>query len=156
MAKTRTDVRAERGGALIRAILEKCQIDNLDIKDVVTRHFDMTLIYFDALKAGRRPVYRLDESKLERIAAWLGISKGQAYIMAGVLEPQDFYPYDDLNDKLNRVFREISNDPVWMGLTPSVEEWEAASLKMRLMMVHLYEQLSCRELLERAKTQLTL
>ncbi len=151
MGKASSTVTAERGAALIRAILDKCSRDGLDIKEVVTTQFDITPIYFDALKANRRPVHRLDESKLERIADWLGVSKGQVYMLAGILKAEDFYLYDDTNYHLNRIFREISSDPLWMGLAPSLEEWERLSVNTRIIFVHMYEQLAMKKLLQRVK-----
>lgn len=93
----------------------------------------------------------LDKEVLRRAANFLEIPVVQAYVLANILKPEDFFYKPSLSDKLEAAYRHMLGNGLWCGFAPSQAQWAAMTDDLKLSFVMLYEQTANRGFLDRTQ-----
>lgn len=140
----------KRGIALARAIEHRASCLGLSQKESA-KELGFSEPYYALLLSGQRWFGSVSEDKLKRIASFLDVPLVSVYLLGEILHPEDFFRTSSLEDRLELVFRHLSQDPYLAGVAPNRKDWDRTPLPIRLLCATLYERLSDKELLERAK-----
>lgn len=124
-----------RGIPLLMKMREEADRRNFNLAETAN-FLGLSKPYLAALYAFQRPVDRLGEEYMDKIAKFLKIPKAQVYCLAEILQPEDFVHDFKLEDQLAEAFRAMRNDPTWMSYAPS--EDEAADLPERIKIGYAY------------------
>lgn len=92
----------------------------------------------------------LDREVMRRAAEFLEIPLVQAYVLANILKPEDFFYKPTLDEKLESAYRHMTQNGLWCGFAPTRQQWDAMSRDLKLSFVMLYEQVVNRGFLDRA------
>lgn len=130
---------APLGAALIARLWEEMSRRGHTTKQLAET-LGITYIYLMALARGEKPIYQLGRDILERAAEYLKTPVAQAYLMAGVLSPEDFVLTPSLEDRMARVREAMAHDSMWCGLELSDAQWTKTPQEARLLICMLYEQ----------------
>lgn len=89
-----------------------------------------------------------DEAK-RLLAEWLGVSTVDVYILAEILEPNDFLIEQDLGDRMRLTIQKISEDPTVSQFAPSKDEWDILSDRTKFFICMIYERMYETEILRK-------
>lgn len=85
-------------------------------------------------------INHLGHDKLVSAAKYLKTPVAQAYLLAGVLGPEDFVLTPSLEERMERVRDAMAHDSMWSGLELSDAQWAKTLQEARLLICMLYEQ----------------
>lgn len=106
----------------------------------ICQALDITRSYFNVFRRGSPQGVEPGRDILRRSADFLGVSVVQAFMMAGVLAPQDFYLHSTLEGSLDKALSRMRADDEWVSYLPTQEQWKDMDLNMRVGIVLLYER----------------
>jgi transcriptional regulator with XRE-family HTH domain len=129
------------GSSLINAIREKQEINNLTLSELA-EVLKMSKPYLIALLNGKRSIAGIRKKYEESIAQFLQIPCIQVAVLSERYRPNDFTYHPTLSQELDRMIKHMRNDPLWLKLAPSEEDWKKTPLRSRTVMAMLYEQIS--------------
>jgi len=127
------------GAALIARLWEEMSRRGHTTKQLADT-LGITYIYLMALARGEKPIYQLGRDVLVRAAEYLNSPVAQAYLLAGVMSPEDFVLTPTLDDRMARVREAMAHDSMWCGLELSDAQWAKTPQEARLLICMLYEQ----------------
>lgn len=127
------------GAALIARLWEEMSRRGHTTKQLAET-LGITYIYLMALARGEKPIYQLGRDVLVRAAEYLNAPVAQTYLLAGVLNPEDFVLTPTLEDRMARVRDAMAHDTMWSGMELSDEVWNETPQEARLLICMLYEQ----------------
>lgn len=105
----------------------------------LSQELTLTYPYLMALARGERDVAGLKRDKLQRIAEYLDVSAAQAFLMSGILTPEDFEQSNKIATRVENTRLAMETDPDWRGFVPSADEWNELSPAMKMLLTLLYE-----------------
>lgn len=106
----------------------------------ICQALDITRSYFNVFRRGSPQGVEPGREILRRSAEFLGVSVVQAFMMAGVLAPQDFYLHSTLEGSLDKALSRMRADDEWVSYLPTQEQWKDMPLNVRVGTVLLYER----------------
>lgn len=106
----------------------------------ICQALDITRSYFNVFRRGSPQGVEPGRDILRRSAEFLGVSVVQAFMMAGVLAPQDFYLHSTLEGSLDKALSRMRADDEWVSYLPTQEQWRNMPLNVRVGIVLLYER----------------
>ncbi len=135
----------KRGPALLFALLkeyrDKHALSTEEMADrLETKRFTLQAYFFG------RGIKQLEPSLIRAAARVLGIPPVQAFLIAGVIDPEDILDPYTADDRLNHVVETIRNDPAFMGFAPG-PEWGELPRSTKVLIALLYEQAVGRQVL---------
>lgn len=95
--------------------------------------------YWHSLANGHRSLQALSKEKLQRLATFLELPLIQVCVLAGQFTAEDFVVARGLDEELERRVAAMRSDARWLALAPTQQEWAALPLKVRMLVVALYE-----------------
>lgn len=95
--------------------------------------------YWHSLTNGHRSLQALSKQKLQRLASFLGLPLIQVCVLTDQFTAEDFVVARGLDEELERVAAALRADARWLALAPTQQEWAALPLKVRMLVVALYE-----------------
>ena len=105
--------------------------------------------YFQAMLSGTRPIQSMSDEAKRLLAEWLGVSTVDVYILAEILEPNDFLIEQDLGDRMRLTIQKISEDPTVSQFAPSKDEWDILSDRTKFFICMIYERMYETEILRK-------
>jgi transcriptional regulator with XRE-family HTH domain len=152
-SETETPAPKEVDGLRLFRDIRKKLID----RDLPDRHIadimGITQIYWSSIMNGHRSIRSLGKDKFKLIADFLEIPVIQAYILADVFSPEDFFNTKSLDEQLWLVIEKMQRDQQWAAYAPTRAEWDAMPVKVRAGYATLYEREYGRSLTEKAKLE---
>lgn len=128
-----------KGSALMAKLWEKMLKDGISPATLADTHLGIAYSYLMMLGRGDAPVSQLKVMQYEKMANYLGIPLMQVLLLAEAVKTEDFYYKADLPDRVEAVYTNMKQDPVYMGFAPNQQEWDSLSSSMRLSMCVFYE-----------------
>lgn len=93
----------------------------------------------------------MDREVLRRAAEFLEVPLVQAFVLANILKPEDFFYKPSLAEKLEAAYVHMTQNGLWCGFAPSRAQWDGMTDDLKLSFVMLYEQTVNRSFLDRAQ-----
>lgn len=137
-----------RGLALAEIIKDHCSRLGLSQKKAAAA-LSLSEPYYTLLISGKRWFGSLDEEKLKRIAEFLDLPLLSIYMLAEIIHPEDFFRSSSFEAQLDLVFESMIKDPRFMTIMPTRENWSSSDLRMKLLCVVLYQDVSTKDFLEK-------
>lgn len=106
--------------------------------------------YLRSLLNTNRSTISLDHSVIRRAAEFLEIPAATAFVLAGLIQPEDFFYKPTLADSVEAAYQDMRNNGLWAGFAPSEETWKRLPKHVRLSIAVLYEQVVGKSLLQTA------
>jgi len=110
--------------------------------------------YLMALARNERPVHQLSREVLKNAAKYLGLPVAQAYILAGALDPTDFFYEERIHKEIEDVYKDSLGNPDWSGHTPPRADWDTSPQSVKLYASMLYESATTKKLMTYASLEL--
>lgn len=140
----------KRGAALCRAVTAR--IAELDMtQKEAAKKVGISEEYFSLLVSGERWFGTIAEDKLRRVADFLNVPYISVMMLAEIIQPVDFYRSSTVEAQVEALFDVLENDKRFVMAVPSRNEWDKAPLSVKLLSVILYQQVSAKDLLEKAQ-----
>ena len=143
-----TKPRAKRGAALASAIMAKATERGMLQKNVA-RELGFTEVYFSLLLSGDRWFGTIAEDKVRAIANFLDIPVISVLMLSEVVNARDFYRESTLEAQLSDAYKRMASDKRFTTCMPTLEEWDNASVAMKLFSAILYNDVSGKDFLEK-------
>ncbi len=106
----------------------------------VCNALNITRSYFNVFRRGSPKGVEPSREILRRSAEFLGVSVVQAFMLAGILTPQDFYLHSTLEGSLDKALSRMRADDEWVSYLPTQKQWKEIPLNVRVGIVLLYER----------------
>ena len=136
----------KRPGGLLMAALARCAQERGQTAPEMAEELGYSYPYINLLLSGARRVDQASEDFIHVCAAYLGVPKAAALMMAGKLQATDFFSPGDLHaGLLDAAMRFIESDPAWSPLVTA--ELRHASAASRFCLVKMYEAAAGKKLL---------
>ena len=135
-----------RGSALARLLDERALELGKSQKEVASI-LEISYPYYALLMNGERWFGSVNKTKLINIGKFLGIPTASVYMLAEVLDINDWFGRNSLADTVEMVFKSMQKDKRYTICLPTPAKWAEASLEMKLSIVLLYQELSKKTLL---------
>ncbi len=137
----------KRPGGLLMAALARCAQERGQTAPEMAEELGYSYPYINLLLSGARRVDQASEDFIHSCAAYLGVPKAAALMMAGKLQASDFFSPGDLHaGLLDAAMRYLESDPAWSPLVTA--ELRHASIASRYCLVKMYEAAAGKRLLE--------
>jgi transcriptional regulator with XRE-family HTH domain len=136
---------------LIDALFKKGAAQHLGPRDLAGM-LGISYPYLMHLSKGRRQAdgpRGIDREVLKRAAEFLEIPVAQAYVLAGILRPEDFYYKPTLDEKIEAAYQNMRENGLWSGFAPSEAHWGRLPKDVKLTLAVLYEQVVNQDLLDK-------
>lgn len=138
----------KRGAALARAIEDHASELGLSQKEVAKR-LGFSEPYYALLLSGQRWLGAVSEDKLRKIADFLDLPLLSVYMLAEVIHSEDFFRASSIEDQVEASYATMVKDKRFTTIMPTRKDWEASSLRVRLLCAILYQDVSGKDLLEK-------
>ncbi|WP_157273811.1 hypothetical protein [Thiobacillus denitrificans] len=92
----------------------------------------------------------LDKNVIRRAADFLEMPVATAYVLAGILEPEDFFYKPTLAESVEAAYQDMVNNGLWAGFAPSEANWKRLPRHVKLSIAVLYEQVASKSFLQTA------
>lgn len=92
----------------------------------------------------------LDSATIRRAADFLEMPVVTAYVLAGILAPEDFFYKPTLADSVEAAYHDMENNGLWAAFAPSKRTWAKLPKHVKLTIAVLYEQVANKSFLETA------
>lgn len=124
-------------GPLVSRIRAKAAAENMTVAQLA-KAIDCGATYTAALLNGNRKITMSCEGFLRGASRFLGIPYIQTLALAGLVNSEDFLAEEGRDAKLRVMYQAVLADPVWTGLAPSEEVFNAlpADLRTFILLVH--------------------
>lgn len=139
----------KRGSALARAIEERANELGLSQK-LTAEQLGFSEAYYTLLLSGQRWFGSVDEEKLRNISEFLDLPFAAVYMLAEVIQPKDFYRASTVEKQVDAAFKVMARDKRFIPAMPNQEQWNETPLEVRLLCAILYQDVSGKDLLEKA------
>lgn len=113
--------------------------------EVIAERLGLGIHTLQAYFSGR-PIKHIDPGLVRAIAREIGIAPLQAFLLAGVLRPDDLIESCSIDARLDLVAEMLRKDPLFSGFAPG-EEWSDLPVQTRMLIALLYEQATCQHIL---------
>ena len=145
---TKKTAKDKRGAALARAIDDHTTELGLSQKDVAKK-LGFSEPYYALLLSGQRWFGAVSEDKLKKIADFLDLPLLSVYMLAEVIHSEDFFRSSSIEDQIEAAFDVMLKDKRFTTIMPTRKDWNASSLRVRLLCAILYQDVSGKDLLEK-------
>ena len=136
----------KRPGGLLMSALARCAQERGQTAPEMAEELGYSYPYINLLLSGARRVDQASEDFIHSCAAYLGVPKAAALMMAGKLQATDFFSPGDFHAGLvDAAMRYIESDPSWAPLVTA--ELRHASAASKLCLVKMYEAATGKTLL---------
>ena len=136
----------KRVGGLLMAALARCAQERGQTAPEMAEELGYSYPYINLLLSGARRVDQASEDFIHACAAYLGVPKAAALMMAGKLQATDFFSPGDFHaGLLDTAMRYIESDPAWSPLVTA--ELRHASAASKFCLIKLYEAATGKKLL---------
>lgn len=115
----------------------------------VAGELGFTEVYFSLLLSGDRWFGTISPEKVRAIAEFLDIPVISVLMMSEVVNASDFYRESTLEAQLIDAYKRMANDKRFTTCVPTKEEWDKASVSMKLFAAILYNDVSGKDFLEK-------
>jgi hypothetical protein len=143
--------RSIKGSVLIRKIWQKMLDLNIKPSVLATEHLGMAYSYLMALGRGTAPVNKLKIEQYTLMANFLDLPLVQVMLLAEAIQPEHFYYNATVEERIDHVYENMLNDPIFMGFAPSQQDWESLSPSLKLSFCVMYENCAQTKLLNPAE-----
>jgi transcriptional regulator with XRE-family HTH domain len=123
---------------LVAAVRERLKQKNMTVKEAA-EVLGISSIHLASLLNGIRRLSGLSQVKQERLADFLGMKKGEMFVLAGMLSPEDLLP-NHFHDRVETALQHIQNDPEFRVFSLCEADIDTASDRVKLLLAVLYEK----------------
>lgn len=131
--------RSIKGSVLIRKIWQKMLNMNIKPSVLAVEHLGMAYSYFMALGRGQARVDKLKIEQYTLMANFLDLPLIQVMLLAEAVRPEHFYYNATVEERIEHVYENMVNDPIFMGFAPSQHDWDSLSPSLKLSFCVMYE-----------------
>lgn len=140
-----------KGSVLIRKIWQKMMDMNIKPSVLATEHLGMAYTYLMALGRGGAPVDKLKIEQYTLMANFLDLPLIQVMLLAEAVRPEHFYYNATVEERIEHVYNNMINDPIFMGFAPSQQDWDSLSPSLKLSFCVMYENCAQTKILNPAE-----
>lgn len=128
-----------KGSVLIRKIWQKMLDQNIKPTVLASEHLGLAYTYFMKIGRGTESVDKLKIKHYKNMSIFLDIPLTQVMLLAEAIKPEDFYYKATVEERIEHVYNNILNDPLFMGFAPSKQDWNTLSPNLKLSFCVMYE-----------------
>lgn len=142
--------RNDRGAALARAIEDRATALGISQKET-SKRLGFSEPYYTLLLSGQRWFGSVEQDKLHKIAEFLDIPLVSVYMLAEIIHSDDFFRATSVESQVDAAFEVMEKDKRFAIALPTRREWEKTPLSVKLFCAILYQDVSGKDFLEKAK-----
>lgn len=149
--------RSSEAPPLMRMLYRKMHEEGMDPEQLAQR-IGISYAYLRSLLNENRTTNGpkgLDKNTLRLAAEFLEMPVASAYVLSGVLDPEDFFYKPTIAESVEAAYQDMTKNGLWAGFAPSQLTWSQLPLDVKLTIAVLYEQTSNKSFLETASVPLS-